>query len=655
MQETEPTSTRSGLRFGKFCSTKLLCVFLTVVLDAAAIPVNDGSSNVMPDVTAIDPMPEPKNSGLLFASPDRHPTFASRPLNGAQPDGYSCSLATEAFANVPGSAPSLEEAMAVVVTKPAACNMCVRGSVAVWATPEDLCLVEGNDLPGTLQSVCIAIEHGGEPQGHHFKMCMLHSHVATLRGLGHCASRGKEDLLYCAGDSPEGQCPESKCAAVANPVTGIDNDWCEGWAANQVVIESGGCYSPILDGQCECLPPFSPSPPMLPPLPPPRPPPSPPPPPSPYSPYRVSSCRAWLSDVQGLCGKPVGPCPEWPTFPPSASCDVAGCAMLDEQGKYIWSDEPYKILGLVNGKLHRTATGQLNMEDHQLTGGYGTDTSSYLCLSSGPVQVLYDCESPSFRSDCLLQSCGVHTDCPVPEGLTHGVCFQGVCQSGEVGASCGVNLDCLAGLVCHAGECKDGSPGAKCDSSHDCVYGCWEGECTGGQVGSHCDETEECQVPDGLDHAVCRNNVCQSGAGDASCGVQSDCKWRCGEDGCSDGQVGSLCDDTSDCVVPDGLAHAVCRDDVCQSGTTGASCGVDSDCVAGTICSGHTSKEPSVCIATVACKSSSDCSTPGVEQPLCIDSVCQQGGLSEPNGCDDKSNCIDAYYCVQAKCRLEPL
>ena len=79
MQETEPTSTRSGLRFGKFCSTKLLCVFLTVVLDAAAIPVNDGSSNVMPDVTAIDPMPEPKNSGLLFASPDRHPTFAPRP------------------------------------------------------------------------------------------------------------------------------------------------------------------------------------------------------------------------------------------------------------------------------------------------------------------------------------------------------------------------------------------------------------------------------------------------------------------------------------------------------------------------------------------------------------------------------------------------
>ena len=31
-EKTEPTSTRSGFRFGKFCSTKLLCVFLTVVV-----------------------------------------------------------------------------------------------------------------------------------------------------------------------------------------------------------------------------------------------------------------------------------------------------------------------------------------------------------------------------------------------------------------------------------------------------------------------------------------------------------------------------------------------------------------------------------------------------------------------------------------------
>ena len=32
MQETEPTSTRSGFRFGKFCSTNLLCIFFSVVI-----------------------------------------------------------------------------------------------------------------------------------------------------------------------------------------------------------------------------------------------------------------------------------------------------------------------------------------------------------------------------------------------------------------------------------------------------------------------------------------------------------------------------------------------------------------------------------------------------------------------------------------------
>ena len=32
MKETEPTSTRSGFRFGKFCSTKLLCIFFSVVI-----------------------------------------------------------------------------------------------------------------------------------------------------------------------------------------------------------------------------------------------------------------------------------------------------------------------------------------------------------------------------------------------------------------------------------------------------------------------------------------------------------------------------------------------------------------------------------------------------------------------------------------------
>ena len=59
MHETEPTSTRSGFRFGKFCSTKLLCVFLTVVvgLGCSAFALSSygsgGVSVLVPDAAAI--------------------------------------------------------------------------------------------------------------------------------------------------------------------------------------------------------------------------------------------------------------------------------------------------------------------------------------------------------------------------------------------------------------------------------------------------------------------------------------------------------------------------------------------------------------------------------------------------------------------------
>ena len=80
-------------------------------------------------------------------------------------------------------------------------------------------------------------------------------------------------------------------------------------------------------------------------------------------------------------------------------------------------------------------------------------------------------------------------------------------------------------------------------------------ECQSGQPGAACDDTSDCVVPKGLDHAVCRDDKCQSGQAGASCG------------------------DTSDCVVPKGLDHAVCRKDKCQSGQAGARCGQTSDCL----------------------------------------------------------------------------
>jgi len=59
VEETEPTSTRAGLRFGKFCSTKLLCVFFSVVigLGCSAFALSSygsgGVSVLVPDAAAI--------------------------------------------------------------------------------------------------------------------------------------------------------------------------------------------------------------------------------------------------------------------------------------------------------------------------------------------------------------------------------------------------------------------------------------------------------------------------------------------------------------------------------------------------------------------------------------------------------------------------
>ena len=42
---------------------------------------------------------------------------------------------------------------------------------------------------------------------------------------------------------------------------------------------------------------------------------------------------------------------------------------------------------------------------------------------------------------------------------------------------------------------------------------------------------------------------------------------------------GAFCVETSDCIVPPGLEHGVCRDDICESGKSGSSCGQTSNCV----------------------------------------------------------------------------
>ena len=109
-----------------------------------------------------------------------------------------------------------------------------------------------------------------------------------------------------------------------------------------------------------------------------------------------------------------------------------------------------------------------------------------------------------------------------------------------------------------------------CVMPHHCGLSC---ECTTGQPGAWCAQTSDCVVPPELDHAVCREDKCQSGEPGASCGVHDDCV-----------------------VITDlDQPHAVCRDEQCQSGQSGARCEKDSECVAPTnfdhgVCRGPTKR-----------------------------------------------------------------
>ena len=70
--------------------------------------------------------------------------------------------------------------------------------------------------------------------------------------------------------------------------------------------------------------------------------------------------------------------------------------------------------------------------------------------------------------------CSSTAECAIPTGLTHPVCREGRCQSGESGSSCGVTSDCVKppGLehpVCRQGKCQRGVYKDYCGQDSDCL------------------------------------------------------------------------------------------------------------------------------------------------------------------------------------------
>ena len=186
--------------------------------------------------------------------------------------------------------------------------------------------------------------------------------------------------------------------------------------------------------------------------------------------------------------------------------------------------------------------------------------------------------------------------CAIPSGLEHGFC-HGTCQSGQPGAWCGQTSDCVV-------QNDLDPPHAVCRDT-----GSYYGTCQSGQPGSWCATTDDCAIPVSLDHGVCRyrddekkqRSTCQNGLPGALCGRTSDCVVQTNVDPpyavCRSGKcqhiipIGRYCVIAEDdCVIPNGLTHGVCRSDVkdqstepktgtCQNGQSGSLCGVTDDCV----------------------------------------------------------------------------
>lgn len=177
----------------------------------------------------------------------------------------------------------------------------------------------------------------------------------------------------------------------------------------------------------------------------------------------------------------------------------------------------------------------------------------------------------------------------------------------KTGDSCTYESTCMRHPNPDDDECKD----ANFDLCEE--WGCVDGKCTDGSNGAHCLNHKDCQEINhgrGDHHAVCwgassipywkswgkhaynPKAYCSDGKVGNICGQSSDCIFEVcidddgdGHKTCMSGEDNSYCNQGSDCRNRD---HGVCRNHKCQTGRDGASCGQEKDCNDGFSCKDHT-------------------------------------------------------------------
>ena len=125
----------------------------------------------------------------------------------------------------------------------------------------------------------------------------------------------------------------------------------------------------------------------------------------------------------------------------------------------------------------------------------------------------------SIKAGCLVDN-----ECVAPKKcISVDPAKPKVCSDGGDGAGCGVNADCVAGLICIAGKC-------------------------GGKIGDACVDATKCAS------GFCVNGFCATGDADAPCAVDADCKsgvcegGKCVGGGDSDGDGVDDVDENQKCL-----------------------------------------------------------------------------------------------------------
>lgn len=237
----------------------------------------------------------------------------------------------------------------------------------------------------------------------------------------------------------------------------------------------------------------------------------------------------------------------------------------------------------------------------------GFDNEYFVCENSGKTHEQVPPKfpvAPYWCETCLAYGASC-TDRGVSDQCCTTFCASGTCRTGEVGDECANDSDCKDGM-CQTrlgNSCSTGLVGQPCNDDNQCKDGnvCIETAgvyvCQPQLEGAWCEDEEDCPG-----NAKCKLNACTGQDGELErCSNNSDCakydkplcpvgSWFSGNAPCSLGIPGSPCDEDEHCrttgptgyngfCVDNAIITTVGPEGMCTDGSIGSRCDDNDQCI----------------------------------------------------------------------------